>query len=240
MKSTLKLAIAIVVSLSIACAGARDQSRVEPLLFLPQQREIAFPIRSVERPPAPFITATCNRGARGSERCDHVSIRLDGVLTAAASTIEERNQLIGLLLSVSDYNCSAFITRAFGRKARVRTASALLDNVNTALNARSGDDSSLATMLTLARNTAGDMQRGPAEPSAETAIMEARSKDRERIRSRAGESLDAYPLLGALSDIAAYDEICSLQRGKELALQAAANAREEELKTLAALLGLKQ
>src|SRR5688500_6173174 len=97
---------ALLSCLMIGCAGARDVSRVEPLLFLPHQREIALPIRSDERPAAAFLTATCDRGTRGAGRCSHVSVRLDTVLAVSTSTLHERNRIIALLLGVSDYNCS--------------------------------------------------------------------------------------------------------------------------------------
>lgn len=228
------LANAVLLScLMFGCAGARDVSRVEPLLFLPNQREIALPIRSNEPPTASSITATCDRGTRGAVRCSHVSVRLDAVLAASASTLDERNRIIALLLGVSDYNCSAFTAQAFGRKARLQTANTILNNVSSALAARSEKNSSLVEILNLAGKTGNDVlghpsQLGSAETAVEIAISDARRKLREQIAKRAVEQVETYALLDALGDLTAYDEICSLQRGKEFALQAAALAAREE------------
>jgi hypothetical protein len=225
--------VALLSCLMIGCAGARDVSRVEPLLFLPHQREIALPIRSNEQPAAAFLTATCNRGTRGAGRCSHVSVRLDTVLAGSTSTPDERNRIIALLLGVSDYNCSAFTAQAFGRKAQLQSANTILNSVGNALAARSEKKSSLADMLHLAGKTANDVvghpsQAGSAETAVEIAIGDTRRKLRERIAKRAVEPVETYALLDALGDLTAYDETCSLQRGKELALQAAALAAREE------------
>ena len=225
--------VVLLSCLMFACAGARDVSRVEPLLFLPHQREIALPIRSSEQPAAAFITATCDQGKRGAVRCSHVSVRLDAVLAASTSTLHERNRLIALLLGVSDYNCSAFTAQAFGRKAQLQTANTILNSVSSALAAKSDRNSSLVEMVGLARQTADSVlghpsQLGSAETAVEIAIGDARRKLRERIANRAVEPVETYALLDALGDLTAYDETCSLQRGKELALQAAALAAQEE------------
>lgn len=227
--------------LMIGCAGARDVSRVEPLLFLPHQREIALPTRSSEQPAAAFITATCDRGTRGAGRCSHVSVRLDTVLAVSTSTPHERNRIIALLLGVSDYNCSAFTAQAFGRKAQLQTANTVLNSVSNALAARSEKKSSLVDMLHLAGKTADGVlghpsQVGSAETVVEIAISDTRRKLREQIAKRAVEQVETYALLDALGDLTAYDETCSLQRGKELALQAAAlSAREEAERVLKVL-----
>ena len=226
--------VALLSCLMFACAGARDGSRVEPLLFLPHQREIALPIRSNEQPAAAFLTATCDRGTRGAVRCSHVSIRLDTVLAASSSTLDERNRIIALLLGVSDYNCSAFTAQAFGRKAQLQTANTILSSVSNALAAKSQKNSSLVDMLTLGNNTVSGVlghpsQLGSAETAVEIAIGDARRTLRDRIAKRAVEPVETYVLLDALGDLTAYDELCSLQRGKELALQAAALAAREEV-----------
>lgn len=219
--------------LAIGCAGARDGSRVEPLLFLPHQREIALPIRSNEQPAASSITATCSRGTRGAGRCSHVSVRLDAVLAVSTSTLHERNRILDLLLGVSDYNCSAFMAQAFGRKAQLQTANTILDSVTNTLAAKSEKSSSLADMLRLAGKTAdgvfgGPLQAGSAETVVEIAIGDARKALRKQITQRAGEQAETYALVDLLGDLTSYDETCSLQRGKELALQAAAQAAREE------------
>ena len=219
--------------LMFACAGARDMSRVEPLLFLPHQREIALPIRSNEQPAAAFITATCDRGTRGAVRCSHVSVRLDALLAASTSTLHERNRIIALLLGVSDYNCSAFTAQAFGRKAQLQTANTVLNSVSSALAAKSERTSSLVDMLNLAGKTANDVlgqpsQLGTAETAVENAISDTRRKLRERIARRAVEQVETYALVDVLGDLTEYDDTCSLQRGKELAMQAAALAAREE------------
>jgi hypothetical protein len=216
----------------LGCAGARDRSRVESLLFLPHQREIVLPIRSNEQPAA-FIAATCDRGTRGATRCSHVSVRLDTVLTASTATLSERNRIIALLLGVSDYNCSAFTAQAFGRKAQLQSANTILNGVSNALAAKSERNSSLANLLTLAGKTTDGVlghpsQLGSAETTVEIAISDARREMRERIAKRTRGQEDSYPLLDALADLTAYDETCSLQRGKELALQATARAAREE------------
>jgi hypothetical protein len=226
--------------LMLGCAGARDRSRVESLLFLPHQREIVLPIRSNEQPAA-FIAATCDRGTRGATRCSHVSVRLDTVLTASTTMPSERNRIIALLLGMSDYNCSAFTAQAFGRKAQLQTANTILNGVSNALAAKSERNSSLGDLLTLAGKTTDGVfghpsQLGSAETTVEIAISDARRELREKIAMRARGQEDAYPLLDALADLTAYDETCSLQRGKELALQAAARgAREEAERVLKAL-----
>lgn len=229
------LASAVLLScLTFACAGARDVSRVEPLLFLPHQREIALPIRSSEQPAAAFLTARCDRGTRGgTARCSHVSVRLDAMLGVSTSTLHERNRIIALLLGVSDYNCSAFTAHAFGRKAQLQTANTILNSVSSAFAAKSEKNASLVDMLNLAGRTGNDVLRHSshlesAETAVEIAIHDSRRKLRERIAKRAVEQIETYALLDALGDLTAYDETCSLQRGKELALQAAALAAREE------------
>jgi hypothetical protein len=227
--------------LTVACAGSRDASRVEPLLFLPQQREIALPLRAGAEPGAAFLTATCNRGTRGAARCSHVSIRLDAVLAVSTPAPEERNRILALLLGISDYNCAAFTAQAFGRKARLQTASSLVNSVSNALASQSERNASLVNMLNLAGKTANDVfghpsQLGSAETAVELAIGEERRKVRARIAARIAEPGDTYALFDLLGDLAAYDETCSLQRGKELAVQAAAlAAREEAERALKAL-----
>lgn len=233
MKNAIKVVLLITAFVSVACAGARDQSRVEPLLFLPHQREIALAVGASERPPAPFITATCSRGSAG--RCDHVSVRFDAVLAALSTTTAERNTIIGLLLGVSDYNCSSFIARAFGRKATSRAMNTVLTNVGNSLEARQNKSSTLSNavgLINLFGNTAngisGDLsQTGAVEISSEDAIGGERRKLRKEIREHAQKDVETYSLLSALVDLAAYDETCSLQRGKELATQAAAAAALE-------------
>lgn len=240
------LSIVMLSSLFVACAGARDPSSVEPLLFLPQQREIALPLVPTEQPQALFLTARCTDRARGSARCAHVSVRLDTVLATPTPSIGDRNRLLALLLGISDYNCAAFTAHAFGRKAQLHTATSVLSSVATAVNARSTRNSSTADLLRLASNTANDvlgsdLQVGSAEASVEVAIGNARKKMRDRIWTRAGEDVERYPLLAALGDLAEYDDVCSLQRGKELALEAAAEAtREQQARALEALLRLQQ
>jgi hypothetical protein len=228
--------IASVILLSclfLACAGARDQSRVEPLLFLPQQREIPLSLRSTDQPPAPFITATCNDGERGSARCSHVSVRLDTVLAASTSTLHERNRIIALLLGVSDYNCSAFTSRAFGRRAQLHTANAILGNVSAALASRSEKSSSFVSYLADANKIGNGVfghpsQLGSAETVVEIAIGDARKKLRDQITEQARKDIESYTLLTALGDLAEYDALCSLQRGKELALRNAAEAAHQQ------------
>lgn len=219
--------------LMFGCAGARDVSRVEPLLVLPHQREIALPIRSNEQPASAFITATCDRRTRGAVRCSHVSVRPDAVLAAPTSTLHERNRIIALLLRVSDYNCSAFTAQTFGRKAQLQTTNTILDSVNSALAAKSDNKSSLVDMLNLAGKTANGVlwhssKLGSAEIAVEIAISTTRRKLREQIARRAVEPVETYALLDALGDLTEYDETCSLERGKELALQAAAMATRQE------------
>lgn len=211
---------ALVSCVMFGCAGARDGSRVESLLFLPHQREIALPIRSNEQPAA-FIGATCDRGTRGATRCSHVSVRLDTVLTASTATPSERNRIIALLLGMSDYNCSAFTAQAFGRKAQLQTANTILNGVSSALAAKSQKNSSLVELLGLAGKTADGVlahpsQLGSAETTVEIAIGDARKELRERIAKRALGQQEAYSLFDALADLTAYDETCSLQRGKSL------------------------
>jgi hypothetical protein len=224
----------------LGCAGARDRSRVESLLFLPDQREIVLPIQSNEQP-AVFIAATCDRGTRGTRRCSHVSVRLDTVLTASTAPLSERNHIMALLLGVSDYNCSAFTAQAFGRKAQLQTANTILNGLSSALAAKSERNSSLVDLLTLANKTTNGVlehpsQLGSAETTVEIAISDARRERRERIATRARGQEEPYLFLDALADLTAYDETCSLQRGKELALQAAARtAREETERLLKAL-----
>jgi hypothetical protein len=218
--------------LMFGCAGARDSSRVESLLFLPHQREIVLPIRPNAQPAA-FIAATCDHGTRGATRCSHVSVRLDTVLTASTATLSERNRIIAIFLGMSDYNCSAFTAQAFGRKAQMNTANTILDGVSNALAAKSQRNSSLGDLLILAGKTTDGVlghlsQLGSVETTVEIAINDARRKLRERIATRARGQAESYPLLEALTDLTAYDETCSLQLGKELALQAAARASREE------------
>lgn len=229
--------VVLLSCLTFACAGARDSSRVEPLLFLPHQREIALPIHSNEQPAAAFIIATCDRGTRGGARCSHVSVRLDAVLAASTPAPSERNRIVALLLGVSDYNCSAFTTQAFGRKAQLQSATTILNSVSSAIAAKSEKNASLVHMLKLASQTTdgvlGQPSRfGSAETAVEMAIHDARRTQREHIAKRIAEPVDTYSLLDALGDLTAYDEICSLQRGKELALQAAALAAQEDAERL--------
>jgi hypothetical protein len=219
--------------LLFGCTGAHDLSRVESLLFLPDRRELVLPIRSSELPETASIAATCDRGTRGAVRCSHVSVRLDAVLTASTSTASERNRIIALLLGVSDYNCSAFTAEAFGRKAQMQTANTLLNSVSNALAANSQKNSSLVEMLNFAGKTTTGMlgqpsQLGSAETAVEIAIGDARKNLRSQIATHAAEDVEKYPFLEALADLTAYDETCSLQRGKELALQATALAAREE------------
>lgn len=224
--------------LMFGCASARDTSRAESLLFLPQQREIVLPLRSAEQPAA-SIAATCDRGS--GARCSHVSVRLDTVLTAATATVPERNRIIALLVGLSDYNCAAFTAHAFGRKAQLQTANTILNGVSNALAAKSEKHSSLVDMLNLANKTtdgvfAHPSQLGSAESAVEIAICDKRKELREQFGRHALEQEESYPLLDALAEFTAYDETCSLQRGKELALQAAARtAREEAERVLKAL-----
>src|SRR6185436_4030493 len=240
MKNAPKLVALFAAFLSAACASPRDPSRVEPLLFLPDQREIALAVGPGDRPQAPSITATCNRGRAG--RCDHVSVRYDAVLAASSATVAGRNQVIGLLLGVSDYNCSSFMARAFGRKASAHA-------VNTALASKPDKSSSLSgalDFLQLAANTTNGIyghpsQTGAAESSTEIAIANERRRVRGEIACEAKKDVETYSLLQALSDLALYDETCSLQRGKELAAQTAAKAaRDQELQAVRTLLQLQQ
>lgn len=224
--------VVLLSCLMFACAGARDVTRVEPLLFLPHQREIALAVRASEQPVAPFIIATCDHGTRGAVRCSHVSVRLDTVLAISTSTPSERNRILSLLLGVSDYNCAAFTAQAFGREAQLQTANTILNSVS-ALAAKSEKKTSLVDLLNFAEKTANGVlnqpsQTGSPETAVEIAIGDARRTQRERIARRGAEQLETYALIQALADLTTYDEICSLQRGKELALQAAAVAAREE------------
>jgi hypothetical protein len=242
MNNAQKVILLVTAFVSVACAGARDQSRVEPLLFLPHQREIALAIGASERPPVPSIMATCSSGRAG--RCDHVSVRYDAVLAAPSTTIADRNYVIGLLLGVSDYNCSSFIARAFGRKASSHAMNTVLTNVSNTVAARQNKSSTLSDALkfvdlfgSTTNGIASDLsQTGAVEISSEAAIGDERRKVRKEITDRAREGVDTYSLLSALVDLAAYDETCSLQRGKELVTQAtAAAARERELQAIRAI-----
>lgn len=236
------VSLALLCCLALACAGAHDPSRVGPLLFLPHQREIMLPLRSGDPAPLPFLTATCNQGSRGSLRCSNVSIRLDAVLAASTATADERNRLIGLLLGVSDYNCSSFIARAFGRSAQLQTANSILANITHAIDERSKKDSSVVNIINTLGRATNDVygqpsQLGSVEMVVELAINDARKTLRSEIAKRAKEDVLTYSLLEALGDLAAYDEICSLQRGKELAVQASSKmAREEAAQVLKAYL----
>jgi len=242
MKNALKVALLATAFVSVACAGARDPSRVEPLLFLPHQQEIALAVGARERPPEPSITATCSRGRSG--RCDHVSVRFDAVLAAPSATTSERNTVIGLLLGVSDYNCSSFIARAFGRKASSHAMNTVFNNVGNALESRQNKSSTLSNSIEFIKLfgsttngiTNDPSQAGAAEISSEGAIGCERRRLRGAIAKKAEDGVEKYSLLMALVDLAEYDETCSLQRGKELATQAAAvAAQERELQAIRAI-----
>lgn len=233
--------LSALAGLFMACTVVHDQGRVEPLLYLPQEREISLTIRATNHAPAPSVAAMCTGSARRSSRCDHVSVRLDGLLAASAFTAAERDPVVELLLNVSDYNCAAFLSRAFGRKGALGAANGVLQHVNSALNARSQKNASLSTalqVLQLAGNSASaiDDQRfalGSAETSVEIAIIAERGRLRNRMARRSREDAEPYPLLAALSDVGAYDETCSLRRGAELLAE---SGREQELKALKELL----
>lgn len=223
--------VVLLSCLSLACAGARDTTRVEPLLFLPHQRDLPLPLRTGDVTAAAFLSATCSDGTRGT--CRHVSVRLDTVLSAPAPTAQERNRVIALLLGISDYNCSAFTARAFGRKAQLQTANSILNSVNRVLSAKSDRQQSLSRILTVAGEAGNDIllkpsQLGSAETVVEMAIGDERRKLRNEIVKRAADDVNAYSLLDALGDLANYDCVCSLERGKELAIKATTEAERDQ------------
>lgn len=186
------------------------------------------------------VSARCVEGSgnwygasRSSKECLYVAVNIEKVNPAMSPT--QRDQVVGLLLVVSDYNCSNWTSRSFANKTGLNAFKRLFGNVTasgSAISAFSVPPVAIGLSIAnlLATNGVDSLNQDYFYQQTFEAITKAIAAERTKLRALIGakqardpettnalpnDSLanEPYTILEALQDVRAYDGACSLERG---------------------------
>ncbi len=178
------------------------------------------------------------------KECEYISADITNLVKKLPENQPDsplRDATLDLLMGISDYNCSNFLSRAFAVRSTFDVTSSFIADLATALSAGTvtaapavsvGLDA--VNLLVGKANSNFDMEfyQGEAFYALEAALASERTKRKTDILAR--RSTPKYSLMNALSDARFYDDACSIKVGiASLAEIARSAAQEQKNKNLA-------
>ena len=229
---------ATVASLAIEGTTLPQQEGTDPKVPVSKDgAEIA--IKCVRTPD--LLNSDMGSGKVKRPQCLYLSIDWQDVLGQRIRNEVERNRMVDLLLNVSDSNCTTFLSRVFANKAGLDATRNTGKDIATAIAAgtatvASGFSSGIG-LFNLIGGTALDNLNSVLFSEKTFQVISSAVKTERLITRRAlmeGKSreLANYSYLEALSDVQAYDQACSLQRGLERLAELASEKQRDEEKHL--------
>ena len=176
-----------------------------------------------------YYEKTDSTGAkpRGTEACIYVSAEANN-LFAAKLDPADLSALVESLVTISDMNCSNFLSRAFANRAAGDFTKTLIQDLATAGAAgtswiSAGVSSGLSGTNLLVGKTVDTFEGTYFANQAFDAMQSAISAERADLRksittketnnSKTGDGHQDYLLQDAMSDIRGYDDACSIRQG---------------------------
>jgi len=165
----------------------------------------------------------------GLEPGDNLDVRLR----------ERRNNVVDVLLFISDFNCETYLSRAFANRAFINVSNNVLQDVASGVTSGAATVSPQASaaigLSALVIGSATDeissaFYLNQTFQAMETVIRTERKLQRQDIESKL-ETLpyEQYSLHDALSDVRLYSETCSIRAGLQLLAKAAEQDRRHRL-----------
>ena len=171
------------------------------------------------------VNARCVEGSSNwygpsfsSKECLYVAVDVASVKPDLLP--KQRDQVIGLLLVVSDYNCSNWTSRSFANKTGLNAFKRLFGNATasgSAISAFSVPPVAIGLSIAnlIATNAVDSLNQDYFYQQTFEAITKAISAERTKLRAliTAKEATPSYTILEGLQDVRDYDGACSLERG---------------------------
>jgi len=189
-------------------------------------------------------------GEASTGRSLYLSVDITGVLArpnlglADGDNLDQRlrrrrNNVVDVLLFISDFNCETYLSRAFANRTFIDASNNVLQDVASGVSsgtaAISPQASAAIGLSALVIGSASDeisssFYLNQTFQAMETVIRTERSLQRRRIeRKLAAQSYEQYSLHDALSDVRVYSETCSIRAGLQLLAKAAEQDRRNRL-----------
>jgi hypothetical protein len=202
---------------------------------------VRFHCTEIERDNATLSRLRRNRVQQ--DRCTYISADMQDLLAIPASFVQapDRNQIVDMLLNVSDHNCSNFLVRAFAKKTNLDSRRNTLKDIGvgiaTVIASPAPAVSAGIGLTNLVTGSAVDNYNASfylekTFQVMESAIGKERATVRARIVANSKKSPADYGLYAALNDIRSYDDACSIERGLSVLSEMTAVQRDDAEKRL--------